>query len=75
MGLFKKYVTCIMAFYIIFNCVTLNQFYTITSTVLFPWSFTKSSKLWNERKGNFLYTWLPGFSVSHYIKGDRRSHP
>ena len=52
-------VTCIMAFFILFNCVTLNHFYSITSPVLLPWLFTKSNKLWNKRKDNFLYIWSP----------------
>ena len=43
-----------MAFFIPFTCVTLCQFYSITSPVL----FTKNNKLWNERKEDFLYTWL-----------------
>ena len=52
-------VTCIMAFFILFKCVTLNHFYSITSPVLLPWLFTKSNKLWNKRKDNFLYIWSP----------------
>ena len=35
MGPFKKYVTCIMAFFTPFNFVTLCQLYSITSPVLF----------------------------------------
>ena len=52
-------VNCIMAFFILFKCVTLNHFYSITSPVLLPWLFTKSNKLWNKRKDNFLYIWSP----------------
>ena len=52
-------VTCIMAFFILFKCITLNHFYSITSPVLLPWLFTKSNKLWNKRKDNFLYIWSP----------------
>ena len=52
-------VNCIMAFLILFKCVTLNHFYSITSPVLLPWLFTKSNKLWNKRKDNFLYIWSP----------------
>ena len=54
MDLFKKYVTCIMAFRIQFTNVTFCQFYSITSPVV----FTKNNKLWNKRKDNFLYIWL-----------------
>ena len=35
-GLFKKYITCIIAFFIPFNFVALYQFYYTTSPVLFP---------------------------------------
>ena len=55
MGPFKRYLhICIMAFFISFPCVTLCQFYSVTSPVL----FTKNNKLSNERKDNFLYIWL-----------------
>ena len=47
----KKYVTCIIAFFISLSCVTFSQFYSITSLVL----FTENNKLWNERKEGFLY--------------------
>ena len=49
MGAFKKYVTCIMAFFIPFTFVALCQCYYITSPVL----FTKINKLWNKRKEDF----------------------
>ena len=45
MGPFDKYVICIMAFFIPFTCVTLCQFYSITSSLSF-----KKNKPWNERK-------------------------
>ena len=66
MGSFKKYVTCIMAFFIPFHstCITLCQFYYIASPVL----LTKNKKLWNERKEEFLYKWL----LRRYIKGSRK---
>ena len=51
---FKKYVTHIKAFSILLTCITLFKFYSITSPVL----FTKNSKLWNERKEDFLHVWL-----------------
>ena len=35
MGLFKKYVTCMMPFFTPFNSVTLCQIFSITSPVLF----------------------------------------
>ena len=54
MGLFKNYVTCIVAFFIPFTCATLCEFYSIASPVL----FTKNNKLWDERKQIFLYIWL-----------------
>ena len=54
METFKKYVTCIMAFFISFTFVTLCQIHTFTSSVL----FSKNKKLWNERKEDFLYIWL-----------------
>ena len=51
---FKKYVICIMAFFIPFTCATLCQFYSITS----PKLFNKNIKIRNERKEDFLYIWL-----------------
>ena len=56
-----------MAFFIPFLCVTLFQFFSITSPVLFK----KNKKLWKERREDFLYGC---FSLSRYIKGDRKSH-
>ena len=47
---FKTDVNCIMAFFIPLACVTLSQFYSIISLVL----FTRNNKLWNERKEDFL---------------------
>ena len=35
MGLVKKYVTCIMAFFTTLNFLTLSQFYSTTFPVLF----------------------------------------
>ena len=43
-----------MPFFIPFSCVTLCQFYSINSPVL----FTKNNKFSNERKEDFLYLWL-----------------
>ena len=40
-----------MEFFTLLICVTLSQFYSFSSLVL----FTKTKKLWNERKENFLY--------------------
>ena len=40
-----------MTFFTPLTCVTLSQFYSITSLVL----FTEHNKLWNERKEGFLY--------------------
>ena len=51
MGSFKEYVTCMIAFFIPFTCVTLCQFHPILSSVL----FTKNNKLWNERKEEVFY--------------------
>ena len=56
MGSFKRYITCIMTFFIPFysTCDTLWQFYSIASPVL----FTENNKLWNRRKEDFLYIWM-----------------
>ena len=51
MGSFKKYVTCIISFFTQFNFVTICQFYSINSLVLFK-------KLCNQRKEDFLQIWL-----------------
>ena len=40
-----------MAFFTLLIYVTLSRFYSFTSLVL----FTKTKKLWNERKEDFLY--------------------
>ena len=41
-------------FFIPFSCVTLCQFNSFISLVL----FTKINKLWDERKEDLLYIWL-----------------
>ena len=63
-------VTCIMASFILFNYVTLNHFYSITSPVLLPWLFTKSNKLWNKRK---LFVYMVA-SVYQFYQGGRKLH-
>ena len=63
---FKKYVTCIMAFCIPLTCVTLPQFHSFTSLVL----FSKNNKLWNEKKKDFGYM---AASAYHVIKVGRKS--
>ena len=70
---FKKYVNCIIAFFIPFysTCVILCQFHSIAPSS-FPELFTKINKLWSERKQDFLYIWL--LFVSRYIKEGRKSH-
>ena len=40
-----------MPFFIPLTCVTLSQFYSITSLVL----FTKHNRLWNEKKNIFVH--------------------
>ena len=55
-GAIKRYVTCIMAFSISLTYFTLGQFYSITSPVL----FTKSNKLWNEKREDFFYMAVSG---------------
>ena len=64
MGLFKKYFTCVMAFFMPFTYVIFCQFNFITSPVL----FIKNNKLWNERKKDFSI--YDCFSGSHYAKGN-----
>ena len=46
---FKKYVTCKMTFFIPLTCVTLSQFYSITSLV------TNNGM---GKKEDFLYVWV-----------------
>ena len=41
---FKKYVTCIMAFFTPFNAVTRCQFYSITTPVLFTKLFEETTE-------------------------------
>ena len=57
MRLFKKYVTCIMTFFIPSTCVKFCLFYSNTSPVL----FTKN-KLWNERR-EFAYMAVSPYHV------------
>ena len=59
MGLFKRYVTCIIVFFTPFTFVKLCKFYSITSPVF----FTKNKKLQNERKEDFLHMY---WTVSAY---------
>ena len=55
MGPFKKYVTCLIAFFTPFNFVTLCQFYSFTSPVL----FTKlHEEIIESEKEDFLHIWL-----------------
>ena len=64
----KKFVAYIMEFFIPFHstCVTLCQFFSIASPVL----FNRNNKLWNERKKiSYIYGC---FSESRYIKGGRK---
>ena len=63
---FKKYVTCIMAFFIPLTCVTLFQFYSITSVVF---SLKTTNYGMREEKIFCIYGC---FSVSCYIKGGRK---
>ena len=50
----RHHATCIMGFFIPLTYVTLSQFYSITSLVL----FTKNKKLWYEWKEDLLSIWL-----------------
>ena len=50
---FKKYVTCIMAFFTPFNFLTLYQFYSTTSTVSL--SKFRQETIESERKRFFAY--------------------
>ena len=49
MELLKKYVTCIMAFFTLFNFVTLWYFYSVTSPVLFT-KFHLETIKWEKRR-------------------------
>ena len=78
MGLFKKHVTCITTFFILFIYITLCQFYSITSRVL----FTKNSNLpcgISPKRTNYgmkeknIFVCMAA-SAYHYIKGGGKSH-
>ena len=62
MGPFKKYVTCIMAFFTPFNFVTLCQFYCTTS----PVSFTKLHQETIEWEGKRFFAYMAA-SAYHVI--------
>ena len=66
---FKKYIVWIMSFFVPLTCVTLFQFYSITSLVL----LCKNSELWNERKEDiFIYGCFSVIALA-YVKGGRKS--
>ena len=67
---FKKYVTCIMAFFTPFNYLSRFVDFTLTLPLCYSLNFTK--KLYNERKENFFVYGC--FSLSRYIKGGKKSH-
>ena len=66
---FKKYVICIMAFLIPFNFVTLCQFYSITSFLLFTKRHQETIK-WEKRRF-FVYI---AVSVCHVISKKVKIH-
>ena len=55
MGSFKKYVTCIMAF---FTPLNLSQFVNFTLSLPMCYSLNFTKKLENEKKEHFLHIWL-----------------
>ena len=69
MGPFKKYVTCIMAFFTPFNFVTLCQFYCTTS----PVSFTKVPQETIEREGKRFFPYMAA-SAYHIILTEVENH-
>ena len=69
MGPFKKYVICIMAFFIPFNFVTLCQFYCTIS----PVSFTKLPQETIEREGKRLFAYMAA-SAYHVISTEAENH-
>ena len=54
---FKKYVTCVMAFFMPLTCVTRSQF-TLSPSLCYS---LKKNKLWNERKEIF---YICGLNIS-----------
>ena len=60
-SMFKKYVICIMTFFIPFTCVTLCQFHPITSPVLFIKN-NKTNYRWEKRK-LFVYMTASAYHV------------
>ena len=56
MGPFKKYVTCIMAFFTPFNYLSRFVDFTLTLPLCYSLNFTK--KLYNEKKEDILRIWL-----------------
>ena len=69
MGPFKKYVTCIMAFFTPFNFVTLCQFYSTTS----PVSFSKLHQETIEWEGKRFFAYMAA-SVYHVISTEVENH-
>ena len=69
MGPFKKYITCIMAFFTQFNFVTLCQFYCTTS----PVSFTKLHEETIEWEGKRFFAYAAA-SAYHFISTEVENH-
>ena len=69
MGPFKKYVTCIMAFFTPFNFVKLCQFYCTTS----PVSFTKLPQETIEWEGKIFFPYMAA-SAYHVISTKVENH-
>ena len=66
---FKKYVTCIMAFFTPFNFETLYQFYSTTS----PVSFSKLHQETIEWEGKRFFAYMAA-SVYHVISTEVENH-
>ena len=69
MGPFKKYVTCIMAFFTPFNFVTLCQFYSTTS----PVSFSKLHQETIEWEGKRFFAYMATLAY-HVISTEVENH-
>ena len=67
MGPLKKYVTCMMAFFIQFNFATLCQFYSTTSSVLFT-ELHQETIEWEKRLFSYMASSVDGVQSTEVEK-------
>ena len=72
MGPLKKNVTCMIVIFILFTCVTLCQFSSITSSITSS-SYALKIKSYGAKEKK-IFCIYDCFGISRYIKGGRKLH-